>query len=42
MLIVETGLSPAEIENMSERLLQDIIVYKSTKSVTENGGHYDP
>jgi len=42
MLIVETGLPPEVLAEMPERLLGEIVIYKSVKNVAEYGGEWQP
>lgn len=43
MYIVELcNLTRGELDELPERLLHDMLVYKAIKQVTENGGTYQP
>lgn len=42
MLIVETGFTPSELDEIPQALLERIIIYKCVKSVVVNGGTYNP
>ena len=41
-LLVETGWSPDVLGEVPEALVQEVIIYKNVKTVTENGGDYRP
>jgi hypothetical protein len=43
MLAVELTTLPYPVmDDLPEKLLQDMLLYKNVKHVTENGGNYDP
>lgn len=42
MLIVETGLPPEVLDRLPERLIDNILIYKNVKQVSEFGGTYNP
>ena len=41
MLVVETGLHPDVIDNLSESIIDRILIYKAVKNVCQNGGNLD-
>ena len=42
MLLVETGWPPDTLGEMPQATVEAVIIYKSVKSVAENGGEYNP
>jgi hypothetical protein len=42
MLICELNLPPSVIDNMPDRLIEKIMIYKGVKAVTEGGGTWEP
>ena len=42
MLVVETGFPSQVLGEMPERLIEEIMVYKGVKNVTEYGGNWQP
>ena len=42
MLVTETGLSPDVLGEISEPLLEEIIIYQGVKGVVQNGGNWQP
>ena len=42
MLLVETGWPPDILGEMPQATIEAVIIYKSVKAVTENGGEYNP
>jgi len=41
ILLVETGWTPEEIDNASENLLSNMLLYKAIKQVSQYGGELD-
>lgn len=41
-LVVETGFTPAELDEMPQALIERILVYKGVKNVAVHGGTYNP
>ena len=42
ILVVELGLTPDELDEIPESLLERICIYKGVKNVMINGGTYNP
>ena len=42
MLVIETGFTPAELDEMPQALIERMLIYKGVKNVTVNGGTYNP
>jgi hypothetical protein len=38
ILLVETGWSPDDLANASERVISNFITYKAIKHISQNGG----
>ncbi len=42
MLVMETGFTPDELNEMPDALVERMIIYMGVKQVTLYGGNYDP
>jgi hypothetical protein len=42
MLVTEIGYPPEVLDNMSQGLVERILIYKGVKNVAENGGDWQP
>jgi hypothetical protein len=38
ILLVETGWTPEQLDNASEKLINNFLLYKAIKQVLQNGG----
>lgn len=41
ILITETGLPPDELDKLSESTINNILIYRAIKNVSQNGGSLD-
>ena len=42
MLVVETGFTPIQLDEIPEALIQRMLIYTGVKQVTLYGGNYNP